>query len=157
MSRHGHVLLSNFVSSSNMFFIRLFLANTWKKKKEKRKKNRGWQCLFPHKLWQKVDIVLRSRDLRGGDWDEIQNSSQLVPYVHPRSSLLSVVFMCLISPTQKFILGKSTTNAKEWGKSRFGEISELWIFVFGLFCSPGILFSSELGFDCFAFAQKCLT
>ena len=26
-----HVLLSNFFSSSNMFFIRLFLANTWKK------------------------------------------------------------------------------------------------------------------------------
>ena len=27
------VLLSNFFSSSNMFFIRLFLANTWEKKK----------------------------------------------------------------------------------------------------------------------------
>ena len=30
-------------SSSNMFFIRLFLANT-------REKNRGSPCLFPHKL-----------------------------------------------------------------------------------------------------------
>ena len=28
----NHVLLSNFFSSSNMFFIRLFLANTWEKK-----------------------------------------------------------------------------------------------------------------------------
>ena len=30
-SKKNHVLLSNFFSSSNMFFIRLFLANTWKK------------------------------------------------------------------------------------------------------------------------------
>ena len=28
----NHVLLSNLFSSSNMFFIRLFLANTWEKK-----------------------------------------------------------------------------------------------------------------------------
>ena len=26
---------------------------------------------------------------------------------------------------------------------------------FGLFCGAGVLFSSELGFDFFAFAQKC--
>ena len=37
----NHVLLSNF-SSSNMFFIRLFLANTWKK-------NRGSPCSFKRK------------------------------------------------------------------------------------------------------------
>ena len=37
-----HVLLSNFFSSSNMFFIRLFLANTWKK-------NRGSPCSFKRK------------------------------------------------------------------------------------------------------------
>ena len=49
-----HVLLSNFFSSSNMFFIRLFLANTWEK-------NRGTPCLFPHKLLWKVDMVLRSQ------------------------------------------------------------------------------------------------
>ena len=42
-SQKSHVLLSNFFSSSNMFFIRLFLANTWEK-------NRGSPCLFPHKL-----------------------------------------------------------------------------------------------------------
>ena len=41
-------------SSSNMFFIRLFLANTWEK-------NRGSPCLFPHKLLWKVDMVLRSQ------------------------------------------------------------------------------------------------
>ena len=29
--KKNHVPLSNFFSSSNMFFIRLFLANTWKK------------------------------------------------------------------------------------------------------------------------------
>ena len=37
-----------------MFFIRLFLANTWEK-------NRGSPCLFPHKLLWKVDMVLRSQ------------------------------------------------------------------------------------------------
>ena len=31
-SLKSHVLLSNFFSSSSMFFIRLFLANTWGKK-----------------------------------------------------------------------------------------------------------------------------
>ena len=39
----NHVLLSNFFSSSNMFFIRLFLANTCEK-------NRESPCLFLHKL-----------------------------------------------------------------------------------------------------------
>ena len=38
-----NVLLSNFFSSSNVFFIRLFLANTCQK-------NRGSPCLFLHKL-----------------------------------------------------------------------------------------------------------
>ena len=37
-----------------MFFIRLFLANTWEK-------NRGSPCLFPHKLLWEVDMVLRSQ------------------------------------------------------------------------------------------------
>ena len=50
----NHVLLSNFFSSSIMFFIRLFVANTWEK-------NRGSPCLFPHKLLWKVDMVLRSQ------------------------------------------------------------------------------------------------
>ena len=40
--KKNHVLLSNFFSSSNMFFIRLFLANTWKK-------NRGSPCSFKRK------------------------------------------------------------------------------------------------------------
>ena len=37
-----HVLLSNFFSSSNMFFITLFLTNTWRK-------NRGSPCSFKRK------------------------------------------------------------------------------------------------------------
>ena len=41
-SQKNHVLLSNFFFSSNMFFIRLFLANTWKK-------NRGSPCSFKRK------------------------------------------------------------------------------------------------------------
>ena len=38
----NYVLLSNFFSSSNMFFIRLFLANTWEK-------IRGSPCSFKRK------------------------------------------------------------------------------------------------------------
>ena len=41
-------------SSSDMFFIGLFLANTWEK-------NRGSLRLFPHKLLWKVDMVLKSQ------------------------------------------------------------------------------------------------
>ena len=41
-SKKIRVLLSNFFSSSNMFFIRQFLANTWKK-------NRGSPCSFERK------------------------------------------------------------------------------------------------------------
>ena len=41
-SKKNHVLLSNFFSSSNMFFIMLFLANTWKQ-------NRGSPCSFKRK------------------------------------------------------------------------------------------------------------
>ena len=40
--KKNHVLLSNFFSSSNMFFIRPFLANTWKK-------NRGSPCSVKRK------------------------------------------------------------------------------------------------------------
>ena len=41
-SKKNHVLLSNFFSSSNMFFISLFLTNTWKK-------IRGSPCSFKRK------------------------------------------------------------------------------------------------------------
>ena len=51
-------------------------------------------------------------------------------------SLFPVVFMCLISPTQKFKLEKNTLNTKEWGKSRFDEILELWIFILDYFVAP---------------------
>ena len=40
--KKNHVLLSNFFSSSNMFFISLFLANTWRK-------NRRSPCSFKRK------------------------------------------------------------------------------------------------------------
>ena len=40
--KKNHVLISNFFSSSNMFFIRLFLANT-------RNKTRGSPCSFKRK------------------------------------------------------------------------------------------------------------
>ena len=59
------------------------------------------------------EIAVRMENLRGGDWDEIQNSAHRVRSMHSRSSLFSVIFMCLIFPQQKVILEKSTINTKE--------------------------------------------
>ena len=58
-------------------------------------------------------IAVRIDNLRGGDWDEIQNKGHRVRSMHSRSSVFSVVFMCLISSTQKFKLEKSTLNTTE--------------------------------------------
>ena len=59
------------------------------------------------------EIAVRMDNLRGGDWGERQNNAHRVRSVHSRSSLFLVVFMCLISETQKFKLEKSTLNTKE--------------------------------------------
>ena len=58
------------------------------------------------------EIAVRMDNLRGGDWGEKQNNAHRVRSMHSRSSLFSVVFMCLISPTQKFILGKNAQITK---------------------------------------------
>ena len=71
------------------------------------------------------EIAVFMDNFRGGDWGEIQNNAHRVRSMHSRSSLFSVVFMFLISPTQKFKLEKSTLNTKKGGKSRFEEILEL--------------------------------
>ena len=47
--KKNHVLLSNFFSSSNMFFIRLFLANTWKKIGGHRARLREKENLFRYR------------------------------------------------------------------------------------------------------------
>ena len=54
------------------------------------------------------EIEVRMDNLRGGDGGEIQNKAHRVPSMQSRSSLFSVVFICLITPTQKFKLEKST-------------------------------------------------
>ena len=59
------------------------------------------------------EIAVRTDNLRGGDWGEMQNIAHCVRSLHSRSSLFSVVFMCLISPTKKFKLEKNTLNTKE--------------------------------------------
>ena len=61
---------------------------------------------------QGFDIAVGIENLRGGDWDETQNGAHHVRSMHSRSRLFSVVFMCLISPTQKFILGKNVQITK---------------------------------------------
>ena len=56
------------------------------------------------------EIAIRMDNLRGGDWGEIQNNAQRVRSMLLRSSLFSVVFMCLISPTQKLNLKRVFGN-----------------------------------------------
>ena len=65
------------------------------------------------KVGHGFEIAVRIDNLRGGDWSEIQNNTHRDGSIHSRSSLFSVVFMCLISPTQKFKLEKSTLNTEE--------------------------------------------
>ena len=59
------------------------------------------------------EIAARMDNLRGGDWGEKLNNARRVRSMHSRSSLFSVVFMCLISPTQKFKLEKIKLNTKK--------------------------------------------
>ena len=59
------------------------------------------------------EIEVRINNLCGGDWGENQNNAYRVRSMHSRSSLFSVVFMCLISPTQKFKLEKITLKTEE--------------------------------------------
>ena len=58
-----------------MLFIRVVLANTWKKKS-------GLPVLFPHKLqWNVVmdsEITLRMENWRGWDLDETQNGAHVM-------------------------------------------------------------------------------
>ena len=61
----------------------------------------------------RFEIADRMDNLRGGDWGEIQNNAYRVRSMHSRSSLFSVVFMCLILPTQKFKLEKNTLTTKK--------------------------------------------
>ena len=82
------------------------------------------------------EIAVRMDNLHGWDWGRIQNNAYRLRSMHSRSSLFSVVFMCLISLTQKFKLEKITLNTKEWSKSRFDEILELWIFSLDHFVAP---------------------
>ena len=59
------------------------------------------------------EIAVGRDNLRGGDWGEKQNNAHRVRSMHSKSSLFSIVFMCLISPTQKFKLEKNTLNTED--------------------------------------------
>ena len=65
----GDITLFRTVPSSNMFFIRLFLANTWEKKS-------GVTVLVSSQTAVKgghgFGIAVRMDNLRGVDWGEIQ-------------------------------------------------------------------------------------
>ena len=44
---------------------------------------------------QGFDIAVGMENLHGGDWDQTQNGAHRVRSMHSRSSLFSVVFMCV--------------------------------------------------------------
>ena len=54
------------------------------------------------------EIAVRMDNFWRKDLGEIQNNAHRVRSMHSRSSLFSVVFMCLISATEKFKLEKNT-------------------------------------------------
>ena len=56
------------------------------------------------------EIAIRMDNLRGADLGEIQNNAHRVRSMFLRSSLFSVVFMCLIPPTQKLNLKRVFGN-----------------------------------------------
>ena len=76
-----------------MFFIRLFLANTWEKKS-------GDTVLVSSQTAVKgghgFEIEVRMDNLSGGDWCEIQNKAHRVRSMHSRSSSFSVVFLLCV-------------------------------------------------------------
>ena len=116
-----------------MFFIRLFLANTWGK-------NRGWPCLFLHKLLWKVDMALRSQSewiiCSAGTGARYKIKPIVFEVCTRDQARFRLFFLCLISAIQKFKLEKNTLNTKEQGKSRFDEILEVWIFILDYFVAP---------------------
>ena len=132
----NHVLLSNVFSSSNMLFIRLFLANTWED-------NRGSPCLCRHKLLWKVDMVLRSQSggiICAAGTGARNKITPIVFEVCTRDQACFRLFLCVFDIANTEIhTWKECTNNKEWGKSRFDEILKLWTFSFKLLCSAGVL------------------
>ena len=44
---------------------------------------------------QGFDIAVGMENFHGGDWDQTQNGAHRVRSMHSRSSLFSVVFMCV--------------------------------------------------------------
>ena len=61
-----------------------------------------------------LEIAVSMNNLRGGDWGEILNNGIVFEVcTRNQARTFSVVFMSLISATQKFKLEKSTLNTKE--------------------------------------------
>ena len=67
------------------------------------------------------------------------------------------LFLCVwYRQHRNLYLEKVQKDTKEWGKSRFDEVFGVTNLCFGLFCSAGVLCSSELGFDFFCSCTKML-
>ena len=67
------------------------------------------------------------------------------------------LFLCVwYRQHRKFKLEKSKLNTKKWGKSRFDEILELWIFILDYFVAPAFCSIPVSWFDFFCFCTIML-
>ena len=135
-----------------MFFIRLFLANTWEK-------NRGSPCLFPHKLLWKVDMVLRSQSgwiICAAGTGARYKIKPIVFEVCTRNQACFRLFLCACYRHRRNSYLDRVQQIPWNGVSQ--DLMRFWSYGF-LFWTliAGVLCSSELGFIFFAFAQQCLT
>ena len=127
----NHLLKSNSFSSSNLFFIRLFLTITWKK-------IGGHRACFP--------TICRE----GWAWFWVAGTGT-------RYKIKLIVFKVCTRDQACF------RTWIEHNKYHGMSLVKIWWdfgvtnLYFRLFCIAGVLCSSEVGFDFFAFAQQCLT
>ena len=129
-----------------MFFIRLFLANTWEK-------NRGSPCLFPHKLLWKVDMVLRSQSRWIICTAGTGARNKITPIVFEVCTRDQACFRLFLYIWYRQHRGSYLDRVQQ---IPWNEILELWIFILDYFVSLAFCFP-RLGLDIFAFTQQCLT
>ena len=123
-SKKNHVLFSNFFPFSNMFFIRLFLANNWKKI------GCHHACFLTNCRERWTWFSDRSQDGEFARWG-LGRDTKWRPLCSKGALDIKLVFGCFyvfdVANTE-IHTWEECKNNKEWGKSRFDEILKLWTF-----------------------------
>ena len=134
----NHVLLSNFFSSSNMFFIRLFLANTWKK-------------IWCHRACFLTDCRERWRDRsRDGEfarWGLGRDTKWCPSYSKYALDIKLTVLGCFSTEIRTWKKCKNNKDEVSQDLMRFWSYEPLAVTI----CSAGVLLiPTSKGFDFFA-------